>query len=145
MGDEASVNYAGSQCKNFNKTGVWQWSWRKWDRRCPQCLSSCLQNWFGLFKLPFNCFYEDQLSTLWEWISLWSVRPLCGFPYWILFLWLEVKPFLACCFQECVVCVSVCYTRRFYFTSFEWNGSHPAGLGACINRGHVSLHFISRT
>lgn len=49
-------------------------------------------------------------------------------------LWLEVKPFLACCFQEFVVCLSMLH-GGFYFTSLEWNGSPPAGLGACINRG----------
>lgn len=50
-------------------------------------------------------------------------------------LWLGVKPCLACCFQECVVCVSLCYMGGSYFISLEWNGSHPAGPGACINRG----------
>ena len=66
--------------------------------------------------------------------SLWSVRPL-WFPLLDSFLRLEVKPFLASCFQECVVCVPACYTGGFYFISLEWNGSHPAGLGACLNRG----------
>lgn len=56
------------------------------------------------------------------------------FPLLYSLLWLQGKPFLACCFQECVVCISACYTRGFYFTSLEWNGSHPAGLGAHINR-----------
>lgn len=33
------------------------------------------------------------------------------------------------------MCVSACYMGGFHFPSLEWNGSHPAGLGACINRG----------
>lgn len=49
------------------------------------------------------------------------------------FLWLEVKPFLTCCFQEYMVYLSVLH-GEFYFTSLEWNGSPPAGLGTCINR-----------
>lgn len=94
------------------------------------CCHPLSQAWNGLFQIPPTTLPNPALDTLKMNFSLWSVRPVCGFPYWIPFCGWRAKHFLACCFQECA-----CYTGGFYFTSFEWNGSHPAGLGACINRG----------
>lgn len=82
-----------------------------------------------LVLLPRPTFHTPRMD-----FSLWFVRPL-WFPLLDSFLWLEVKPFLACCFQECAVCVTECYMGGFYSIFLEWNGSHPAWLCACINRG----------
>lgn len=135
-GDEIRVIYGASHRQGFDKTVIWQWSSYEWDTWWPQGPSPCcpIQNWCGLFKkshlqlLPRPAFHTLRMD-----FSLWSGRPL-WFSLLDSFLWLEVRPFLACWFQECMVCVPACYTGGFYFISLEWNGSHPEGLGACINR-----------
>lgn len=93
------------------------------------------------FRVPVVCSKSHLLlsprpvfHTLRVDFSLWSVRPLCGFPYCILFCGCRANPFLPVLPGMCGVYLSVLYTRGFYFTSLEWNGSHPAGLGAHINR-----------
>lgn len=59
----------------------------------------------------------------------------CGFPCWIPFCGWRSNPFLPAASRN-VQCVSQSATQGgFYSISCEWNGSHPAGLGACINRG----------
>lgn len=104
-------------------------------------LASLTPNWCDLFKIPPTAFAKTSFPHSENGFLSVVCEATVRFPLLDSFLWLEVKPFLACCFQEFVVCVSACYTRGFYFTSLEWNGSHPAGLGACKNRGTCKPAF----
>lgn len=98
-------------------------------------LPSCSLKLLGLLQNSSHCFTSSSSPHVGDGFLLAVCRATVRFSLPDSSLWLEVKPSLACCFQECVACVSACHAGGFYFTSLEWNGSHPAGLGECINRG----------
>lgn len=109
--DEAQVNYVSSQCKNFP---IRQEADNEADatktERVPQKRAFTLPPGSALawFKCSLTALQRPAFHTLR--MDFFVALLATAFPYWILVL--EVKPFLACCFQECVWCVCQCATRE---------------------------------